>query len=304
MAKFCTNCGAALVEGAKFCPSCGAPVVSSAAASAAEPAPSLSPTPEAAPQSEAAVPGAAAHSVTADAVAPPPAAPARATRTTAAPKKSKAWIAIPLLLIALGAIVWALLSGFPLGGEDDGTREVAPAESERPTPVERQASTGTIVETTAVTGAPNINELGVPIGSPESPATDGRGSAIPSSGPAEPPSGAIAFPPPSSPEEPARTDVPPPSPREEPSSASRSSGRGGEISGAEAVQVLDSFIVGNNPYDADLRCVEIRNLGYRNAGYTLQVYDDCGNRALGRWRVDALSREVFRQRSDGRYVRP
>ena len=43
-------------------------------------------------------------------------------------------------------------------------------------------------------------------------------------------------------------------------------------------------------------------------GFDYEVWHSCerggGSRLLGRWRVDALTREVFRQYDDGRYLRP
>lgn len=207
------------------------------------------------------------------------------------------WIAIPVLLIALGAIVWALLSGFPLGGDDDEEREIVSTESTRTTTVNRQVATDTIVETTEVTGAPNINELGVPQES-EAAVTETISSRTADPQPVSRPAAATtARVPPAAPAPPA--PVPPPAP-----ARSTEPARSGELTASEAVQTLDSYLVGNNPYEADLRCIKIRNLGYRNVGYTLQVFDDCRDRALGRWRVDSKTREIFRQRSNGKYLRP
>ncbi len=52
-------------------------------------------------------------------------------------------------------------------------------------------------------------------------------------------------------------------------------------------------------------CQDVRSEGFVNAGYTMAVIDRCsGGSELGRWRVDALNGEVFRQQGDGRYVKP
>jgi hypothetical protein len=55
-------------------------------------------------------------------------------------------------------------------------------------------------------------------------------------------------------------------------------------------------------------CLAVRGGGYRNVGYAFSVWDSCpgggGSRMLGRWRVDAKTREVFRQQNDGRYLKP
>ncbi len=51
-------------------------------------------------------------------------------------------------------------------------------------------------------------------------------------------------------------------------------------------------------------CVRFRALGYFNDGYTIDVRDNCANQPLGRWRVDARTREVLRLDSDGTYRKP
>ena len=89
---------------------------------------------------------------------------------------------------------------------------------------------------------------------------------------------------------------PPPAPRE-------------EISEVEASSTLRGYITSSNYYDGvSSTCLSIRGQGYRNVGYTFSVWDSCvsggGSRMLGRWRVDAKTREVFRQREDGRFLRP
>jgi hypothetical protein len=78
----------------------------------------------------------------------------------------------------------------------------------------------------------------------------------------------------------------------------------GEISESEAVATLRGFLTSRNYYPVGSECVEVRSEGYRNVGYTLEVSDSCNSRELGRWRVDAKTREVFRQREDGRFLRP
>ncbi|HYO77482.1 MAG TPA: hypothetical protein VE010_13555, partial [Thermoanaerobaculia bacterium] len=83
----------------------------------------------------------------------------------------------------------------------------------------------------------------------------------------------------------------------------------GEISDAQAAATLRGFIASSNYYDGvSGDCVQVRSHGYRNVGYTFSVWDGCmaggGSRMLGRWRVDSKTREVFRQREDGRFLRP
>lgn len=79
-----------------------------------------------------------------------------------------------------------------------------------------------------------------------------------------------------------------------------------EISGAEAEAALREYVMSTNYYRLAANCVRVDNRGYQNVGYTLEMRDGCGggSRMLGRWRVDAKTREIFRQREDGRYLRP
>ena len=69
---------------------------------------------------------------------------------------------------------------------------------------------------------------------------------------------------------------------------------------------VKSFVLSNKSYDVPTDCVDVRSQGYRNVGYTINVLDLCGPqpRSLGHWRVDAVTREVFRQNGSGRFVRP
>lgn len=77
-----------------------------------------------------------------------------------------------------------------------------------------------------------------------------------------------------------------------------------EISQSEAESTLRSYIARTDYYDVGSDCISVSTSEYRNAGYTIDVHDSCASRPLGRWRVDAKTREVFRQREDGRYLRP
>lgn len=113
-----------------------------------------------------------------------------------------------------------------------------------------------------------------------------------------------------------RTTAPPPQQRterrEEPAPARRepaesTTERGSdEITEGAAIAVLSNRITSH--YRVPTNCLSIRSRGYRNAGYTFDVWDTCvrggGSRRLDSWRVDSKTREVFRQRSDGRYLRP
>lgn len=92
-----------------------------------------------------------------------------------------------------------------------------------------------------------------------------------------------------------------PSPSSPPSPPPRRS----EIGEPEAIATLRGFLTAREFYKVPADCVTIASRGYRNAGYTLDVVDSCASsRLLGRWRVDSKTREIFRQREDGRYLRP
>ena len=82
--------------------------------------------------------------------------------------------------------------------------------------------------------------------------------------------------------------------------------RAAQISESDAIARLKSFVISKGSYDVPGDCIDVRSLGYKNVGYTLNVVDLCGPdpRSLGYWRVDALTREVFREGSDGHYRRP
>ena len=76
----------------------------------------------------------------------------------------------------------------------------------------------------------------------------------------------------------------------------------------QASATLRAFVTSRNYYDVASECVRVESRGFRNRGYDYEVWHSCesggGSRLLGRWRVDAKTREVFRQYEDGRYLRP
>ncbi|HUR79924.1 MAG TPA: hypothetical protein VM733_04110 [Thermoanaerobaculia bacterium] len=84
--------------------------------------------------------------------------------------------------------------------------------------------------------------------------------------------------------------------------------RAAEISGDEAAAILRNYVRSTRYYDVAGECIRVENRGYRNVGFNLEVWHSCAgggaSRLLGRWRVDSKTREVFRQREDGRYLRP
>ena len=76
----------------------------------------------------------------------------------------------------------------------------------------------------------------------------------------------------------------------------------------QASAALREYVTSRDYYDVEDDCVRIESRGFRNRGFDYEVWHSCerggGSRLLGRWRVDALTREVFRQYGDGRYLRP
>ena len=81
-----------------------------------------------------------------------------------------------------------------------------------------------------------------------------------------------------------------------------------EISPSDAEAILRHYVTASDYYRVKGECLRINNRGYRNVGYTLEIWNACepdgASRMLGSWRVDAKTREVFRRRDDGRYLRP
>ena len=85
--------------------------------------------------------------------------------------------------------------------------------------------------------------------------------------------------------------------------------RGGQISEEQAIHQLMAWIKSNRYYDFPLDCLRAKSLGYKNAGYTIELAaEGCpGNTPeglVGRWRVDAKTAEIYVQNEAGKYVSP
>ena len=80
----------------------------------------------------------------------------------------------------------------------------------------------------------------------------------------------------------------------------------GEISESDAVRAVTSYVASRDYYNVPRSCLAARSLGYKNVGYTIEMHSrGCDeDRTLGRWRVDSRTREVFVQKTSGRYGRP
>lgn len=175
------------------------------------------------------------------------------------------WIlAIPIAILAMGLILWAVLAGMPFGTPDTNIK------GSRSAATDTASSPDTIAESTV--GTTTVSQIGEPATSvPQQP-------------------------------QPKPAPAPrPPAVNTNPPMASAVS----TISEAEAESRLRDYLLSASNVDGP--CLDIRSLGYRNAGYTLDAVDTCATdsgAALGRWRVDAITREVFRQNENGKYVRP
>jgi len=76
------------------------------------------------------------------------------------------------------------------------------------------------------------------------------------------------------------------------------------ISETEAKAILARYVDARDPYHTPGDCLVVRGTGEVNRGYGFDVFDRCRSQRLGAWRVDAVTRELFEQKPDGRYLRP
>ena len=293
----CTNCGAPLAPDARFCPKCGTPVTVAPVAAPPPVPPAYVPPPNVPP---AADPGRVPYTP-----APPPVA-------QGAPGRGAWWI-VPLIIIAIVLIAWLLLAGLPFGRREQKHVVTAPATetiAEGTAPPAQPQSTGTIVDVTETAPPPLATETAPPPAQTSAPVQTPAPVVVEEST-APPPSPAQSRPAPVVPRPVPVTPRPvPATPRPAPvTPAPARTEPAGEITGDEAAATVRGFITSRNYYsDVAGGCIQVRTQGYRNVGYTFTVWDGCvnggGSRMLGRWRVDAKTREVFRQQDDGRYLRP
>ena len=74
------------------------------------------------------------------------------------------------------------------------------------------------------------------------------------------------------------------------------------LSEGEAIQSLTTGITKNGYQGIAANCLNPKSLGYKNEGYTVEVYNSCSNNALiGRWRVGAKDGNLYLQSDDGKY---
>jgi hypothetical protein len=179
------------------------------------------------------------------------------------------WWVVPAVVVAIVIIVFLVLAGAPYGRDEQKPVASRPVETE------------TIGEgdTSTAANATLVEEDEAPAPATTTIATQ---------------------PPPVIREEAPPAVVPTPAPVPAPAPAPRVV----EITTSQAMAVLRGFITSRDYYGVGTACTGVRSNGYENVGYNLEVHDTCANRLLGRWRVDAKTREVFRQHEDGRYLRP
>jgi type IV secretory pathway VirB10-like protein len=205
-------------------------------------------------------------------------------------QRRSTWWIVPAVIVGLIVIAWLVLAGLPFGREKSiVTTETSEtiAEATVATP---PAETGTVVDLGGTAEPPFEMETAPPQITP--PITQTQPTTQPPPVIVEEP---VVIPPP-----PRPVPVPVPTTREPEPEPVRE-----EISESEARSTLRRHLAAANPYGVSPNCLQLRSAGYRNAGYTFSVWDACveggGTRMLGRWRVDAKTREVFRQGDDGRY---
>ena len=274
--NYCATCGASLPPSSRFCPRCGADLTLPASHTTVAPA-------SAAPPAR---------------VPPVPASTPQATGPVhVEPAHPKPWWIVPLVIIGVVVIAFLLLMGMPFGSRETNAPRATVPETET-------IAEGTPVPSSSPIGSATIEDVGdevPPTATTIAPpaATTMTVPPVVATTPATNP--AVRTTPPAR-TTPAVTRSTPPPPAE---GDSPSAGAGsGEISDEEAISTVRGYIVTRNYYNTNAGCIRVSNRGYRNAGYTLDVHDSCEARHLGRWRVDARTREVFRQQQDGRFLRP
>lgn len=203
-------------------------------------------------------------------------------------------------------MAWLLLTFLPLDREETARQEpvatetiaeAQPQQSATMIEVPSGAADQTFEITTTTAEAPPL----APTDTVNPPMTSAsRAPVLPVPAPATP-RAPVPRPPVIVDETPRPQPQPQPAPRPQPVPSS-------SITESEAASVLRSYVRSTRYYQVAGECVRVEPRGYRNAGYNLEVWHSCAgggtSRLLGRWRVDAKTREVFVQRDDGRYLRP
>ena len=239
----------------------------------------------------------------------PPSPPADSTLP--AHSKVTLFVGVPITLIVLAVAVWALLSGMPFATD---SRKLTRTQQPAPSVVNEQPGT------TATT-----SEIRGPGDQPQAPVSGaGRGTEVISTTttampaampvPAPPPPQPVTQRPPLPPATQTAVVAPPvaaPVPvRRTPPPATRpaetSTAATSEITESQGEDIVLRYVTSRDYYGlGSADCVGAVSQGYKNRGYAIDVVDRCGDRGrVGRWRVDSVTREVFVEKADGRYLRP
>ena len=262
--RFCPRCGTALPGSVNFCPSCGATIVP------ARPEPAPEPSSEPAPLETlpAYVPPAERRRTPRPTDATPPDAEENVVHDPMPPVASQSTAADKKHLSIIWISVIIALFALPLLVWLALTR--FPLEKKEKT-VKRPAQPRVVIEESTTTMEP------------------------------PPPQPQISI---------RESEQPPPVLTMTATQTAPETGPHGEISEARATERVSEYVRARNYYNLPAECFALRNLGYRNVGYTVEIYSaDCEQRRgspelLGRWRVDALTEEIFVENSSGRFVRP
>lgn len=216
-------------------------------------------------------------------VAPPP------DSTLPAHSKVTLFVGVPITLIILGIAVWALLSGMPFATDSKKLTR-----TEQPAPAVINEQSGTTATTSEIRDPNTISTTttAMPMGMPPPPS---QTAVQPQAAPAP-------APPPAVPVIPVRRQPPPI--RRPPETSTMAAA--GEITESQGEDIVRDYVTSRDYYGVgSADCVGAVSQGYKNRGYAIDIVDRCGDRGrLGRWRVDSVTREVFVQRADGRYLRP
>ena len=209
---------------------------------------------------------------------------------------------VPIGIIALILILWFVVARRPADSSQTARTETVAVVQEAQSTT---AGTATITEiappgfSTTTTSVPSdVTQQPV-----TEPATDSItfSTQAPVPAPVAPSAARVN---PSQPPTPARTVVPAPTPARRAEQAPAPASRGGELGESETIAVLRDYIGSRAEYASPSDCLVIASEGYKNRGYTLSVRNRCDGHSFGRWRVDTLTREVFRQRPHGRFLKP
>ena len=223
------------------------------------------------------------------------------------------WIG-PAAVVGLVLLAWLLLAGLPFRSDEPKPAPRAQTETIAEAPPQEPPNSGTLVEVPPGATDDSFEIATTTTQSPPmsaEPPPNVTGTSAPPTATAAPP--VVRTQPPVVRTQPQPRPQPPvvvrTQPQPPPAAVPRPQPQRAEITADEATATLRNYVRSSRYYGVAADCIRVENSGYRNVGYDLEVWHSCpgsggGARRLGRWRVDSKTREVFRQRDDGRYLRP